>query len=107
MIYDIIDLTNWKKKPQILRELRNAGVVMTERKFRKLVEVNNKGFKEHIQGVKFIAHSNSLGYIATTDEEVIKSSIEDNKKRALTQLKIVSDTYRALGENVNFNLEME
>ena len=107
MIYDLIDLTDWKKKPQILRELRNNGVPMNERKFRKLVEVNNKGFKEHIQGVKFIAHSNKLGYIATTDEEIIKESVNDNKKRALTQLKIVSDTYRALGENVNFSLEME
>ena len=107
MIYDLIDLTNWKKKKDILRELQLNGVPMNERKFRKLVEVNNKGFKEHIQGIKFIAHSNSLGYIATTDEELIKQSVEDNKKRALTQLKIVRDTYRALGENVNLNLEME
>jgi len=107
MIYDLIDLTNWKKKSQILKELKEQGLVVSERNLRKLIEVNNKGFKEHIQGVKFIAHSNTLGYIATTDENIIKQSVEDNKKRALTQLKIVSDTYRALGENVNFNLEME
>ena len=107
MIYDLIDLSNWKKKKDILKELKEEGLVMNERQLRKLIEVNNKGFKEHIQGVKFIAHSNTLGYIATTDENLIKQSVEDNKKRALTQLKIVRDTYRALGENINFNLEME
>lgn len=107
MIYDLIDLSNWKKKKDILEELSNLGIRMSERTFRKNVEVNNKCFKEHINKVKFIAHSNKLGYIATTDENIIKQSVEDNKKRAMTQLKIVSDTYKALGENINLNLEME
>lgn len=106
MIYDFINLTEWKKKPQILKELKNSGFPMDERKFRKLVETNNKMYAEHIEGVKFIAHSSS-GYIATTDRELIISSLKDNNKRAMTMLMGNNKVLKALGENINLNLEME
>lgn len=105
MIYDLIDLSDWKKKPQILKELKDAGISMTERSFRKNVETNNKMFEEHITKM-FIAHS-SNGYIATQDRDTIINSLKDNNKRAMTMLINNNKILKALGENINFNLEME
>lgn len=105
MIYEVINLKDWKKKPQILKELKKIGVPMSERGFRKNVETNNKMFEEHIAPM-FIAHS-SKGYIATTDRNIIIESLKDNHKRAMTMLKATNKTLKALGENINFNLEME
>lgn len=105
MIYDLIDLSDWKKKPQILKELKDAGVPMNERSFRKNVETNNKLFEEHI-ATMFIAHSNN-GYIATNDRDIIINSLKDNNKRAMTMLISNNKTLKALGENINLNLEME
>lgn len=105
MIYDLIDLSDWKKKTQILKELKEAGVPMTERGFRKNVETNNKMYEEHITPM-FIAHSNN-GYIATQDREIIINSLRDNRKRAMTMINGINKTLKAIGENNNFSLEME
>ena len=105
MIYDLVDLSDWKKKKEILIELQLKGYPLGEREFRKRVEINNQLYAEHLANY-FIAHS-TKGYLATNDSELIKASLNDNKKRAMTQLKIIKDTYKALGENINFSLEME
>lgn len=105
MIYDLIDLSEWKKKNQILRELRESGMIIGERAFRKRVELNNKLFEEHITP-KYIAHSQK-GYIATNDRNIIIESLKDNNKRAITMLKSNNKIFKALGEDINMNLEME
>lgn len=105
MIYDFIDLSNWKKKTEILKELKSANFSMSERDFRKKVELNNKLYAEHIVN-KFIAHS-SKGYIATTDRNIIINSLKDNKKRAMTMIISTNKVLKSLGENINLNLEVE
>ena len=105
MIYEFVDLSDWKKKPQILKELKQQGFVMGERGFRKKVELNNKLYQEHITPM-FIAHS-VKGYIATNDRDIIINSLKDNNKRAMTMLMSNNKILKALGENINLNLEME
>lgn len=104
MILDFIDLSNWKKKPQILKELKENGYPIKDRDFRKRVELHNKLYEEHIVNT-FIAHS-CKGYIATTDKNIIIASLRDNEKRAITMLKATSKTLKALGENANYNFEI-
>lgn len=102
---EIIDLSEWKKKEQILEEYKELGIGMKERTFRKLVEMNNKCYYDHTTEW-FVAHGNK-GYIKTKDPEIIKKSISDGKKRAIALLKIYRDTKKALGENDNLKLELE
>lgn len=102
MILEYVDLSDWKKKPQILKELKNNGLTISERSFRKRVELHNMLYEEHLVD-KFIAHS-SKGYIATNDKNLIIDSLRNNEKRAITMLKAASKTLRALGENANYDL---
>ena len=105
MIYDLVDLSDWKKKPQILKELKVSGIYMSERKFRRMVEDNNKLYAEHVTKY-FVAHSYK-GYIATNDRNIIIDSLLNNQKRAKTMFISASKTLKALGENNNMNLEVE
>ena len=57
MIYDIVDMTTWRTKKDILKELKSKGIEISERSFRKFVENVNKLYIEH-ETKKFIAHSN-------------------------------------------------
>lgn len=102
---EIIDLSEWKTKEQILKEYHDQGIGMKERTFRKLVEMNNKCYYDHTTEW-FIAHGNK-GYIKTKDAEIINKSIEDGKKRALNLLWKYSRTKKALGEKDNLRLELE
>lgn len=104
MILDFIDLSEWKKKSQILKELKENGFSIKDRNFRKRVELNNRLYEEHVIDT-FIAHSNK-GYIATKDKDLIIASLKDNEKRALTMLKATSKTLKALGENANYNFDI-
>ena len=102
MILDFIDLSDWKKKKQILAELKEKDLTMDERTFRQRVELHNKLYEEHVVNT-FIAHS-CKGYIATTNRDLIIASLRDNEKRAITMLKATSKTLKALGENANYDL---
>ena len=104
MILDFVDLSEWKKKTQILRELKENGLPIKDRDFRKRVELHNKLYEEHAVD-KFIAHS-CKGYIATNDKSIIINSLKDNEKRALTMLKASRKTLQALGENSNLSLDI-
>lgn len=42
MIFELLDLKEWKKKKDILKELKKNGVRMSERAWRKAVELHNK-----------------------------------------------------------------
>lgn len=105
MIYDIVDMTYWRTKKDILKELKSKGVEMNERGFRKLVENINKLYSNH-EIDKFIAHSNK-GYKVATNEEEIKLSAMDYRKRGLDQLVKSSKIMKALGENCNLKLSIK
>lgn len=98
-------LDDWSKKKIILDILVSKGVRMSERAWRKAVELHNKRYFEH-QTDKYIAHS-SKGYKLTTDKEEIIRSAKDYRKRAMNQLVKASKTLRAMGENDNIRLEIK
>ena len=105
MLYEIIDMSEWRTKTDILQELKRKGSEMDERYFRQVVEKHNKLFYNHESDV-FIAHS-SQGYKATTDENEIRMSAFDYRKRALDQLTKYARICKAIGENANMKLELD
>lgn len=102
MIYDIVDMTTWRTKTDILKELKSKGVEMSERSFRKLVENINKLYMEH-ETKKFIAHSNR-GYKLTTNEDEIDATANDHFSRGIDHLTKAYGIRKAKGENANLNL---
>ena len=82
-IIGVLSLTDYKKKEEILKELKKDCDI-TERTFRALVAQNNKLFGEGKVDY-YIAHSNK-GYKLTFNWEEMKKSIADNRKRAITML---------------------
>lgn len=104
MLYELVDMTNWKTKKEILKELQDKDIILDEREFRKRVKKNNERFNNHEIDF-YIAHSNK-GYKKTTDFDEIKRSCEDKRKRSLDQLHEVSKTLKAIGENCNMRLEI-
>ena len=102
MIHELIDLSEWKRKNQCLKELALNGIYIDERRFRALIKKQNQLFFNHEIDI-FIAHS-SKGYKATKDEKEILNSIADNRKRALNMLYEESKIKKALGENYNLHL---
>lgn len=110
-IYDIglpIDLRQWKKKSEIVKELREKGVKVSDdaREFRVHVEKFNEGFYNH-QQTTYIAHSNAKGYIVTQDKELIKKSLEDYGKRSFNQLRKRAKGMKAIEENYNLRADLE
>lgn len=91
---DLIELNEWKTKKEILTQLKNVGVNLNEREWRRYVERYNKQF---CLGVNedYIAHS-SKGYKLTKDKEEIKQSVRDYRARALNMLKKTSDVSKVL-----------
>lgn len=104
MIFQMINLFEWKKKKDILKELKEQGVYIHEREWRHIVEKHNKLYCEHKMDY-YICHSNR-GYKLTNNEEEIRESVKDYRKRAINQLIKASETLKALNENANFKLEI-
>ena len=102
MLWELIDLSNWKTKGEILRELKNGGIVIDERNLRQKIEAHNKLYYNH-ESDNYIVHS-SKGYKVTTDKDEILDSLKDMRKRALNMLYKEAKTKKALGENMNFKL---
>lgn len=98
---DLINLSDWKTRKNILIELGNVS----DREWRKYVEKHNIAFCNH-EVDTYIVHSN-LGYKATTDRNEIINSIQDNKKRSLNMLWKYSQTMKALGEKDNLRFKLE
>lgn len=105
MIFEFLDLKDWKKKKDILKELKSNGVTMSERTWRKAVELHNKKYFEH-ETDKYLAHS-SKGYKLTTDKDEVIASARDYRKRAMDLLVKSSKTLKAMGENDNMRLEIK
>lgn len=102
---EFIDLTDWKKKKTIIKELQVMGIEFDERKIRKDIEKHNILY---CQGINedYIIHS-PKGYKRTKDREEIMISLNDYKKRALNMLWKCSQTKRALNEHDNLKMELE
>lgn len=100
--FDIVKLTDWKNKKNILQSFEDKGISVDERTFRNKVKDFNKMFYNH-ETKYFIAHSNK-GYKMTTNVEEIKESIKDNHKRALDMLYEEAKIKKAIGENYNMKV---
>jgi len=105
MIWEYVDLTEWKTKDQILTELRIDFPNLSEREWRKIVKRQNERYNQH-ESETFIAHSNK-GYKIATNEEEIKRSLKDNKKRAIDLLISYGKGMKAIGENANLKIIIE
>lgn len=105
LINDFIDLTEWKTKKQINKELEKFGIRINERAFRQKVEDHNNLYFAH-QKEFYIAHSNK-GYKMTKDTEEIRNSLRDSFKRGIDQISKYHKGIKALGENANFSLGLK
>ena len=90
-----LDLTRWKKRKDILRELNGDGAGISDRAFRKWVEDFNKTYDGR-QQPEYIVHG-PKGYKITKDRAEIKRSIADNDRRAITILRQTRRVRRFLG----------
>lgn len=102
-LYSVLSLNKWKKKKEILSELKSQGIVLNERKFRKYVEKNNNMYGDGVTDY-YIAHSNN-GYKITFDWEEVELSIKDKRKRALTMLAECSKCERQFQKRNNLRME--
>ena len=102
---DIIDLTDWKTKAEIIAELAAHGWKINERTWRLYVEAYNAKYWNH-EVESYIVHGQH-GYKLTSDKDEIKASIADLKKRGLNMLWKHSRTMRAIGEKDNLRLDLE
>ena len=105
-ILEVLSLTEWKKKREVLKELRKEFKV-SERQFRLLVAQNNKLFGQGVVDY-YIAHS-ARGYKKTFDWNEMKRSIADNRKRAITMLVDCDKAEKAFQKRnqIKMNLERE
>lgn len=101
-INEVLSLTNWKKKNDILEELRKDFDI-SERQFRLYVEQNNRLFGQGKVDY-YIAHS-SQGYKKTFNWEEMSKSIADNRKRAITMLVDCSKAEKAFQKRNQMKLE--
>lgn len=99
-ILEVLSLTQWKKKRDILKQL---DFEISERSFRKLVEQNNKLFGQGKVDY-YIAHS-CRGYKKTFNWEEMQKSIADNRKRAITMLVDCSKAEKAFQNRNQVKME--
>lgn len=102
-VLDAVELSEWKTRKIILKELKSNGISMSGRRWRSFVENYNKQFING-DGELFIAHS-SKGYKLTTELEEIKNSAKEFKKRATN----MNEKYLGIMEAVEnrMNMKME
>lgn len=102
---EMIDLSDWKTKGEIIKEFNEKGIKIHERQWRHLVETNNKAYCDDLTEY-YIVHG-SKGYKLTKNKEEIEKSIADLKKRGLNMLWKHSQGMKALGHKQNLKLELE
>lgn len=109
MLWEEIDLTDWRKKKSIVRELKMSYLFEKkenlDRRFRKSVEEQNKLYQKHESEI-FIAHSNQ-GYKIAENEAEIKASLRDTLKRGINQIIKYHKGLQAMGENANMKIEFK
>lgn len=97
---EVIDLSNWKTKKEIIAELSLKGIPVNEREIRKEVEHHNELWWNDERD-EYIAHSNK-GYILTNDAALIMASNEDYKRRAVDMFKKYWKFSKKLNLDVTF-----
>lgn len=105
MITELIDLSDWKTKKQILQELKEHEIDMDERAWRKFVEQFNKRYCNDLSD-EYIVHGTN-GYKLTKDRKEIAASCQDLRKRALNMLKKVSRTNKSMAEKQQLKLDLQ
>lgn len=90
----------WTTKDQILERIKENGLVVEERYFRKMVEKFNDLYQEHKTNGYNIIHS-SKGYKLTKDYNEMRKSDEDLYKRAMNMLKRVARNKKVRGEDLH------
>jgi len=100
-----IDLTKWKTKTEIPRELKTKDITINERQLRRFFEKHNNDFFNG-QVDTFVIHSGK-GYKLTSDKDEIMQHREDYKKRALNMLWKYSQISKAVGEHCNLQMDLK
>lgn len=100
-----VDLTEWKTKKEVLKELEAKGIVCDERTFRMFVEQFNKQYCDGLND-SYIVHGGK-GYKITKDASEIERSISDLKKRGLNMLWKHSQASKAMGIKDNLKMDLE
>lgn len=100
-----IDVGEWKTLSEIHFYLVNVKHIhIPKRTIRNIfAQYNLKNQKGEIE--TFIVHS-CRGYQLTHDEELIRKSLQDDKKRALKLLKRFYETNKRLGERTQISLNI-
>ena len=96
---------DWKKKNDILIHLHDCGIDIDGRELRRYFADINKDFCAN-KIEYFIAHSN-LGYLMTTDPDLIKNSLSDYAKRSFTMLKMYYQGKKTLADRNQMSLTPE
>lgn len=104
-ITELVNLSSWKTKKEIIQELRKSNIKIDERQWRLIVEEYNQQYME-VKHPYYIVHSRK-GYMLTDDKEEIKKSIKDLRSRSLNMLKKYSLTMRAIGLQDNLRIDLE
>lgn len=102
---ELIDLSDWKTKKEIINEYAKKGIDIDERKWRVLVEQHNKAYCMDLEET-YIVHGKK-GYKITKNRDEIIKSVDDLKKRGLNMLWKHSQGMRALGEKPNLKFDLE
>lgn len=97
-----IGLTTWKKRKELLTDLRACGINLSDRAWYYFVERHNLAYCDGDEKL-FIAHSKKRGYILTEDYDLIKASWEDFEKTAKNLLWKVSKYKKAYAESRNLS----
>ena len=98
-----IGLEEWKTKRNILNQLKENGVNVSDRQWYMFVEKHNLYYCDHLEN-RFIAHSKTRGYIITNDYELIRASWRDFEKTAKNLLWKVSRYKRGYAEHNNMSI---
>ncbi|MGJ0961695.1 hypothetical protein ACR75P_08420 [Faecalicoccus pleomorphus] len=92
-----VDLTDWKKRQEIMLDLLHQGIVINDREIRTWAEEQNEDWYKGTSEF-YIAHSQN-GYKQTTDRNEILDSAKDLKKKGINMLQKYWKVVRKLNKD--------
>lgn len=92
-----VDLTDWKKRQEIMLDLLHQGIVINDREIRTWAEEQNEDWYKGASKF-YIAHSPN-GYKQTTDRNEILDSAKDLKKKGINMLQKYWKVVRKLNKD--------
>lgn len=93
----MVDLTDWKKRQEIMLDLLHQGIVINDREIRTWAEEQNEDWYKGASEF-YIAHSPN-GYKQTTDRNEILDSAKDLKKKGINMLQKYWKVVRKLNKD--------